>query len=65
MRLLSWVQPRESSVGSATIVANRVIKLQSITVVVRHHQPKTTIAAGYSMAIEALKRKKKSLVLEH
>ena len=39
MRLWSWVYPRGSSVGSATTVANRVIKLQSVGVAVRHHTP--------------------------
>ena len=37
MRLWSWVYPRGSSVGSATSVANRGIKLQSVGVAVRHH----------------------------
>ena len=39
MRLWSWVYPRGSSVGIATTMANRVIKLQSAGVVVRHHTP--------------------------
>ena len=39
MHLWSWVHPRGSSVGSATIVTNRVIKLQSVEVAVKHHTP--------------------------
>ena len=39
MRLWSWVNPKRSSVGSATTVANRVIKLQSVGIAVKHHTP--------------------------
>ena len=39
MRLWSWVHLRGSSVGRATIMANRGIKLQSVGVAVRHHAP--------------------------
>ena len=39
MRLLSWVYPRGSLVGSATTVANRVVKLQGVGMAVRHYTP--------------------------
>ena len=39
MRLWSWVHLRGSSVGRATTVANRGIKLQSVGVGVKHHIP--------------------------
>ena len=39
MHLWSWVYPSGSSVGSATTVVNKGIKLQSVGVVVRHHAP--------------------------
>ena len=39
MRLWSWVCHKGSSVGSATPVANRDPKLQSVGVVVKHHAP--------------------------
>ena len=39
MRPWSWVFHKGSSVGSATTVVNRVIKLQSVGVVVKHHAP--------------------------
>ena len=39
MCLWTWVCHRESSVGSATTVANRDTKLQSVGVAVKHHAP--------------------------
>ena len=39
IRLWSWVYHKESSVGSATTMANRDTKLQSVGVVVKHHAP--------------------------
>ena len=39
MRLWNWVCHKGSSVGSATTVANRDTKLQSVGVAVKHHAP--------------------------
>ena len=39
MRLWSWLYHKGSSVGSATTVANRDTKLQSVGVAVKHHAP--------------------------
>ena len=57
MRLWSWVCHKESSVGSATTVANRDTKLQSIGVAVKTTlQLMTAIPVDYPKTIEALKR---------
>ena len=66
MRLWSWVHPRGSSVGTATTVAKRVIKLQSVGVAVRHHTP--TEDHHNSRLLQgniSPKKGKKSLVLEY
>ena len=39
MRLWNWVCHKGSSVGSATTVANRDTKQQSVGVAVKHHAP--------------------------
>ena len=51
--------------GSATTVANKGIKLQSVGVAVRYHAlTKYHIPVDQSKVIEAPKRKTKSLILE-
>ena len=39
MRLYNWACYKGSSVGSATTVANRDTKQQSVGVAVKHHAP--------------------------
>ena len=39
MRLWNWACHKGSSVGSATTVANRDTKQQSVGVAVKHHAP--------------------------
>ena len=67
MRLWSWVYPSGSSVGSATTVADRVIKLQSVGVAVKYHTP--TGNHHTSRLLQGnrspKKAKKKSIILEY
>ena len=57
MRLWNWAYHKGSLVGSATTVANRDTKLQSIGVVVKHHAlTDNSISIDYPKTIEALKR---------
>ena len=66
MRLWSWVYPRGSSVGSATTVANRVIKLQSVGVAVRHHAPtEDQYTSRQIQGNRSPKKIKKGLILEY
>ena len=58
MRLWNWVCHKGSSVGSATTVANRDTKHQSVRVVVKYTmlQPTTAFPIDDSKTTEAIKR---------
>ena len=66
MRLWSWVFHKGSSMGSATTMANRGIKLQSVGVAVRYHAPTEDHHTSRPLqGHRSPKRKIKSLILEY
>ena len=60
MHQWNWVCLMGSSVGSATTVASRDTRLQSVGVVVKHHAPTNThLISRQHQGIISIKKKKK------